>query len=116
MPDLVDAADIADTALLLRRIDARMLDRTAKELQSWAWSDQEDEVSVYVAAETTEEKVLLLGKPGQIVIRIAAGDLRRLGYIVVRDPEPDESSHCIIHPYPSSRTQRKDLCRRSSWD
>jgi hypothetical protein len=111
----VNADDIDDDALLLRRIDAGMLDRSTNQLQSWAWRDQRGEVSVYLAAETTEEKVLSYGLPGQMIIRIKAGAVRKLGHIVVRDPEPDEPAHCIIHPHPEKRI-RKKLCERSSWD
>lgn len=115
MPNRIDAEDIANEAWLLRRIDARMLDRTANAVQTWAWQDQNNELSVYVAAETTEARVLSLGKPGQIIIRITAGSVRKLGHIVVRDPEPDEPSHCIIYPHPSRRISKK-MCERSAWD
>src|SRR5262249_46645740 len=115
MRNLVNAADISDDAFLLRRIDSGMLDRANNTLQSWAWKDQHGEISVYVAAETTEAKVLSYGIPGQIIIRITAGTVRKLGHIVVRDPEPDEPAHCIISPHPNRRIMKK-LCDRSSWD
>jgi len=63
-----------------------MLDPTTNTLQSWAWDDQQQEISVYYGAETSVEAVLAAGKPDQRIIRIAAGDVRRLGYIVARDP------------------------------
>lgn len=116
MRKLVDAADISDDAFLLRRIDSKMLDRATNTLQSWAWSDQHRELSVYVAAETTEEKVLSYGLPGQLIIRIKAGAVRRLGHIVVRDPEENEPAHCVIHPYLPNRRMMKKFCDRSSWD
>lgn len=116
MRNLIDAPDIGDDAFLLRRIDSKMLDRTTNTLQSWAWKDQHGELSVYVAAETTEERVLALGLPGQIVIRITAGTVRKLGHIVVRDPEPDAPSHCIIYPHPSTRRIMAKFCERSRWD
>ena len=115
MRNLIDAADIGNDVCLLRRIDSKMLDRATNTLQSWAWKDQRGEISVYVATETTEERVLSLGLPGQIIIRITAGTVRKLGHIVVRDPEIDEPSHCIIFPHPSKRIMKK-FCERSTWD
>jgi len=111
----IDAGDISDDAILWRRVDARMVDRSTNSLQTWAWKDQNKQLSVYVAAETTVEKVLVLGKPGQIIVRITAGTIRKLGHIIVRDPEPDEPAHCIIEPYPKDRILKK-FCERSSWD
>jgi len=115
MRNFVDADDIPNDALLLRRVDKRMVNRANNSLESWAWDDQNQEISVYVAAETTEERVLAAGKPEQIIVRIKAGEFRKLGHIIVRDREPDEPAHCIIHPHPNHRI-RKKLCERSTWD
>jgi hypothetical protein len=115
MRNPIDAPDIGNDAILLRRIYISMLDRANNTLQSWAWSDQNEEISVYVAAETTEERVLSHGMPEQMIIRISAGSVRKLGHIVVRDPETDEPAHCIIHPHPTKRI-RKKFCERSTWD
>jgi hypothetical protein len=113
--DKVNASDIPDDAELWRRIDKRMLDPTTRTLQSWAWDDQRHEVSVFYGRETTAEAVLAAGKPGQIIIRILAGAVRELGYIVARDLEPNNSAHCLILPFPHTRKKRKALCDRSYW-
>jgi len=115
MPNRTDATDIPDDAELWRRIDGGMLDPTTQTLQSWAWDDQQHEVSVYFGKETTAEAVLAAGKSDQRIIKITAGALRSLGYIVARDPEPDNSAHCVILPYPNTRKKRKALCDRSFW-
>ncbi len=114
-----NAAHIPDEAVLLRRITKSMLDAQTNTLQTWAWKDQgrdgPKEVSVYLAAETSEERVLAEGIPGQIVIKITARDLRELGYNVVRDPTLENPAHCIIDPYPRKRAQLKALCLKSFW-
>ena len=116
MPARPDAVDIPNDAELWRRIDRGMLDPTTNTLQTWAWDDQQQEVSVYYGAETTVEAVLAAGKPGQRIIKIAAGDVRVLGYIVARDPEPDNPAHCLLLPFPNTRKKRKALCEKSFWD
>lgn len=119
MPSRADATDIPDHADLWRRIDKNMLSQLptgVKTLQSWAWKDQNREISVYVAAETTEEDVLRAGKPGQILIKIKAGSVRELGRTVTRDPEPDNGAHCLILPYPKSRAEFRALADKAFWD
>ena len=118
MPPRIDAADIPDTAILWRRVDPSMIDKVGnvESLQSWAYKDQNHELSVYVANETTAEAVLAAGKPDQLVVRITAGFIRSLGYKVVRDPEPDNPAHCIIDPYPQKKADRKAMALASSWE
>jgi len=119
MPARADATDIPDDADLWRRIDKRMLSQSptgVKTLQSWAWKDQNKEISVYVVAETVVAKVLSAGKPEQILIKIKAGSVRKLGRIVTRDPEPDNAAHCLILPYPTSRAEFRALADKSFWD
>ena len=116
MPDRTDAVDIPDDGELWRRIDRGMLDPTTNTLQSWAWNDQNKEVSMYYGKETTVEAVLAAGKPEQRIIKITAEALRSLGYIVARDPEPDNSAHCLLLPFPNTPKKRKALCNKSFWD
>jgi hypothetical protein len=73
-----------------------MLDVT-ESLQSWAYKDQNHELSVYLARETTRDAVLAAGKPHQIIVAVKAQIIRDLGYNIVRDPEPDNPSHCLIY-------------------
>jgi hypothetical protein len=116
MPEAIDAADIGDDDILWRRVDRNMIDKgsTGKEsLQSWAFKDQNHELSVYLSRETTMPVVLASGKPGQIVVSLKAAVIRGLGYKVVRDPEPDNSSHCLILPYPLKKADRKAMAEAS---
>ena len=116
MPEAIDATDIADDDILWRRVDSNMMDKGsdgAESLQSWAFKDQDHEVSVYLSRETTKEAVLACGKPGQIVVGLKAAVLRGLGYKLVRDPEPDNGSHCLILPYPQKKADRKSMAEAS---
>lgn len=113
MPEPIDAADISGDDILLRRIDPKMIDRNpdgSESIQSWAFRDQNRELSVYLARETTVAAVLQLGTPGQVIIGIRAEDIRKLGYRVVRDPEASNSAHCLIHPHPRRKDEKKMSC------
>lgn len=117
MPPKVDATDISDDAILWRRVDRGMIDKVGdfESLQSWAFKDQNHEISLYVAAETSEKAVLAVGKLDQVIVSITAGDIRRLGYKVVRDPDPDNLAHCIIDPYPTKKAHFKAMALASRW-
>src|SRR5713226_4681136 len=109
MPEAIDAADIAGDDILWRRVDTNMMDKNSdgtESLQSWAYKDQDHELSVYLSRETSKEAVLASGKSGQIIVGLKAAVFRDLGYIVVRDPEPDNGSHCLILPYPQKKADR----------
>jgi len=117
MPEPTDATDISDDDVLWRRVDKNMIDRNpdgTESLQSWAYKDQNHEVSVYLGRETTLEAVLAAGKPEQVLVGIRAQVIRDLGYKVVRDPEPNNRAHCLILPYPSSKTHRKAMASASA--
>jgi hypothetical protein len=78
-----------------------MIDRNpdgTESLQSWAYKDQNHELSLHLARETTAETVLAAGKPQQVLVGIRVQVIRDLGYKVVRDPEPDNGAHCLIFP------------------
>ena len=117
MPEPVDAEDIVGGDLLWRRIDRNMVAREIGgtwSIQSWAYKDQHHELSVYLGRETTEANVLAAGKPNQIVIVVAAGIIRDLGYKIVRDPEPDDRSHCLVFPYPRKKADRQAMAAAST--
>ena len=92
-----DAEDIDDDDLLLRRITpaahtARQADGT-RILTSFAFRSPTNEFSMYLAKEVTREKVLSCGLPTQEIVDVRAGDVRRLGYMIVREPDNCDDSH-----------------------
>jgi hypothetical protein len=116
MPEAIDAADIANDDILWRRVDRNMMDRGSdgtESLQSWAYKDQNHELSVYLSRETTKQAVLASGKPDQIIVGLKVELVRSLGYKVVRDPEPDNRSHCVILPYPQKKADRRSMAEAS---
>jgi hypothetical protein len=92
-----DAEDINDDDLLLRRITPA--DHTALQpdgtriLTSYAFRERTHEFSMYVSKEVTREKVLSCGFETQEIIEVRAGDVRNLGYMIVRDPDNCDDSH-----------------------
>ena len=92
-----DAEDINDDDLLFRRITP--VDHTALQpdgtriLTSYAFRERTHEFSMYVAREVTREKVLSCGFETQEIIEVRAGDVRSLGYMIVRDPDSCDDSH-----------------------
>ena len=92
-----DAEDIQDDDLLLRRITPSQ--HTALQpdgrriLTGFAFRERSHEFSMYVAKDVTHEKVLSCGFPTQEIVEIRAGDVRSLGYMIVRDPDECDASH-----------------------
>jgi len=92
-----NAEDIQDDDLLLRRITpanhtALQPDGT-RILTGFAFRERNHECSMYVAKEVTHEKVLSCGFPTQEIVEVRAGDVRKLGYMVVREPDNCDASH-----------------------
>lgn len=117
MPERPDAEDVSGDDIVWRRVDKNMIDRSpdgTESLQSWAYKDQQHEVSVYLARETTVEAVLAAGKPEQLLVGIRVQVIRDLGYKIIRDPESDNRAHCLIWPYPENRTDRKAMALASA--
>jgi hypothetical protein len=86
-----NAEDIQDDDLLLRRITpanhtALQPDGT-RILTGFAFRERNHECSMYVAKEVTHEKVLSCGFPTQEIVEVRAGDVRKLGYMIVREPD-----------------------------
>ncbi len=111
-----DAADIRDDDLLLRRITpshhkALQPDGT-RILISFAFRDRGNEFSMYLAKEVSREKVLACGLPTQELIEVTAGDVRSLGYIIVREPDGCDDSHVFAKPcVPKSKKQIVKDCK-----
>jgi hypothetical protein len=92
-----DAEDIRDDDLLLRRITpahhtAPQPDGT-RILLGFAFRERSHEFSMYVAREVTHEKVLSCGFATQQIVEVRAGDVRNLGYMIVRQPDDCDDSH-----------------------
>lgn len=92
-----DADDIQDDDLLFRRITpsqhtALQPDGT-RILTGFAFRERTHEFSMYVAKEVTREKVLSCGFPTLEIIEVRAGDVRELGYMIIRDPDDCDASH-----------------------
>lgn len=92
-----DAEDIADGDWLLRRITPSqhcvMQPDGTRIITGYAFREQSHEFSLYVAAEITREKLLSCGFPTQEIIEVLAGDVRELGYMLIRDPDDCDPSH-----------------------
>lgn len=92
-----DAEDILDDAWLLRRITPSQHRRQqadgSKVVTSFAFREQANQFSMYVAAEVTHEKVLSCGFHTQAIIEVLAGEVRGLGYDVIREPDDCDDSH-----------------------
>ncbi len=59
--------------------------------------EPDPEISVDLARETTPESVLEAGKPTHFKLGVLrVGTVRALGFIVRRDPMPDNPAHCLI--------------------
>jgi hypothetical protein len=112
-----EPGDIPGDEFIWRRIDKGMVDTApdgTETIQSWAYKDQEHEISVSVAKETTKEKLLASGKPEQIIIAVRAQAIRDLGFDIVRKPEPENPAHCLILPYPKKRSEFQALAHASA--
>jgi hypothetical protein len=105
-----DAEDIQDDDLLFRRITpsqhtANQPDGT-RVLTSFAFRETNNEFSMYVAKEVTREKILSCGFPTQEIIEVCARDVRKLGYILVREPDDCDESHVFAKAsQPKSKNQ-----------
>jgi hypothetical protein len=99
--NLHDAEDINDDDLLLRRITpvdhTSLLPDGTRILTGFAFRERTHEFSMYVAKEVTHEKVLSCGFLTQEIVEVRAGDVRQLGYIIVRDPDDCDDSHVFAH-------------------
>ena len=111
-----DAEDIQDDDLLLRRITPA--DHTAplpdgtRILTGFAFRERNHEFSMYVAKEVTHEKILSCGNPTQQIVEVRAGDVRSLGYMIVRDPDDCDAAHVFAKgKVPKSRGQISKDCK-----
>ena len=66
----------------------------------FAFRERNDECSMYVAKEVTHEKVLSCGYPTQEIVEVQASDVRRLGYIIVREPDNCDDSYVFAKAKP----------------
>jgi hypothetical protein len=111
-----DAEDIQDDDLLLRRITPAQHTATQPDgtrlLTSFAFKAPNHEFSMYVAKEVSREKILSCGLPTQEIIEIPAGEVRKLGYLLVREPDDCDRSHVFAKARaPKSRNQTSKDCK-----
>lgn len=111
-----DAEDIDDDDLLLRRITpaahTALQADGARILTSFAFRSPTHEFSMYVAKEVTHEKVLSCGLPTQEIIEVKAGDVRNLGYMIVREPDSCDDSHVFAKARgPKTKSQAIKDCK-----
>ena len=109
---------IGDDVVLWRAVypdQIEIVDNTEKP-ESWAFKDREEEVSAYIASETTLEW-FHVHFPDDRVAEFTAGDARRCGHSVARDPTPEAPFHVVLCPLPGSGNKklknRKMLCKLS---
>lgn len=92
-----DAEDIVNEDFLLRRITpsqhTNVLPDGRRILTSFAFREPSHQCSMYAAKEVTHAKVLSCGHPTQEIVEVKAGEVRDLGYAVVRDPDECDASH-----------------------
>jgi len=114
MPPWFDDPSIDDETVLWRRVDPSMFDdlEGRQTLTSFAFKSPQDELSMDVSSETTADEILAAGFPGQKIVGIKVGLLRSLGYIVARDPEPDNPAHVLVLPKPGKSKKQKHLDRQ----
>jgi len=114
----VDDPTVADHEVLWRRIHAAWIVlREGKETLSSA-AFKNEELSVHIASLTTREAALAR-YPQHRLSSFTAGDARREGYIVVRDPTPEDLSHALVLPkdkitrsaFASQAKRLRDLAR-----
>lgn len=124
MPAWADDLSIDDDTILWRRVSQSMfgVDSNGRPtLTSFAFKSPEDELSMDVSTETTADRVLAAGFPGQKIVGIKAGVLRKLGYLIVRNPEPDNPAHVLVVPKPGKSKKQKHVDRQqmaqsANWD
>ena len=98
MPAHVDDPTISDSDLLWRRLFPKWIvpaDGGGVRISSAAFKDGNREVSVNLAALTTQEKTLAEFSD-QGIAEIPAGTPRSLGHAIVRDPTAGNPAHTLI--------------------
>jgi hypothetical protein len=112
----VDDTSINDEVTLWRRVNQSMFSEDSNGrtvLTSFAFKSPDDELSMDVSTETTAETVLSAGYPTQTIVGIKAGVLRKLGYIIARDPVPNNPAHVLVVPTPGKSQKQKHLDRQT---
>ena len=118
MPQRLDDPTIGDDEILWRRIRPEWLHRESSgqvRPGSFAFIDRlTGEVSVHIASIMRDSNLALEGHPDDNLAAIRAGHPRSLGYAIVRDPKPDDSSHALICPSPNQGDARK-IAKQAMW-
>lgn len=72
-----------------------------------------NELSVFIASETTAEQVLQKF-PADSLVAIRMGAFRALNYGIKREPEDGNDAHCVILPAPR-RKDAKSFALQAEW-
>ena len=110
MPLRIDDLTISASDLLWRRLFPKWIlpiDEGGVRVSSAAFKDGNREVSVNLAALTTQQKTLA-GFPDHGIAEILADVPRSLGHAIVRDPEEDNPSHALICEPPAIPNKRRE--------
>ncbi|MGH9837472.1 MAG: hypothetical protein ACREEM_01665 [Blastocatellia bacterium] len=120
MPIRIDDLSIPDDDLLWRRLRPDWVIPTEDgfRISSAAFKDGRHEVSVDLAAQTTQEKTLA-GFPNQGLAEIKAGFPRSLGHAIIRDPIVNNPAHALIcepldQPNRKRERDAKEMARQAS--
>lgn len=122
--------DISDDELLYRRVHPNQMapdeNSGGWRVSSADWDDPSGEVSVYLQSTLSEDGVepeaILDGHPEHSLVTVTVGDVRKVSFGVVRDPDPEDDhprarSHCLLiglkSGKPGKKTQRAPLAAQS---
>jgi hypothetical protein len=110
MPLRIDDLTIPNSERLWRRLFPKWIVPTEDggiRISSAAFKDGNREVSVNLAALTTQEKTLA-GFSDQGIAGLLAQVPRSLGHAIVRDPLPDNPAHALICEPPTIPNKRRE--------
>jgi hypothetical protein len=115
MPLRQDDPTTSDNTILWRAIPSSQVcreDDGSERAESWAFQSDDNEVSAWIAAETSLDQ-LKARFPGFRIAEFAVGQAREYHNIVARDPTEGDASHVVICPVAGkSKAQIKKDARR----
>jgi hypothetical protein len=118
MPHRQDDAAISNETVLWRAIpDSQVCrgDEGTERPESWAFLSEDNEVSAWIAGETTLH-VLKARFPNSRIATFTVGEARECDNLVARDPVECDPAHVVICPTPGKpgKRIRKDARRLAS--
>ncbi len=117
----VDDPTIGDDGLLWRRIAPEQIrvDEETREQRASDSAFRTDQMSVHIASVTSRDAILA-HYPNDKLMEFSAGEARGEGFIIVRDPLPEDASHALVLRADSpgqrpTKSQAKRLANRARW-